>query len=372
MLNYGPMFRKEREIPRGPEERNLIVPVFGGHVTGNEEEARLRSILDGRNTGQYPDIHAWPSGVSQKVRELNPQLLALDSLSGIPDVDPSLLFFLSPGNPFKLRSEDKDLFIMGGDITNSMWKEPFIREPITRSAVTTYLNSSDEYNVEDINNLRKRIYIHEAPFVILAAAIFALSDDLKMEAAGFLPLFTDLLRARLNQVMRGVDNPSNDKLYARIMRLSKPFWRSTNAVDFRDAIIAMKLSDSQDILERTEEFTGPSVALTGTWHAAGKNLWNNRSEQERVVGRSFDKMLRMVQKLENDEQIVLSDESKEEIVRDLSHFFGVTTIYRVLEDPQSLEVLSLMINIPLHSFFISRSVSDVVAKTAEKTGFLLK
>jgi len=125
----------EPEIQK--ETMRKIVPVYGAHLIGDEQGNAYESLkTQVEIEGMFPMDsyvgHVWEPKVIDVVKSAKPSVVTLDgldyddlydSMRGDKKFNAGLDFWFSfPGSPFAVKPEEKDLFVVGGDIPAfSLW-----------------------------------------------------------------------------------------------------------------------------------------------------------------------------------------------------------------------------------------------------------
>ncbi len=94
-------------------------PIYGFHRSVYEFEDDTATLVESFRDGAFSNLHAWDSGTISAIRAWRPRVLLIDSVlprSPIDDEAIREVYYLSPEDPFTMRWDNKDSFIVGGDI----------------------------------------------------------------------------------------------------------------------------------------------------------------------------------------------------------------------------------------------------------------
>ncbi len=111
-----------------PVER--VIPIFGYHDWANLVSQKAEALQASVKMGKFVDEHIWDLWTVDQISRLKPRVLSLDGVHG--DGSSSLetlqnIFLVSPINPFDLRRDGKDTFIVGGDICCASSEDPVVQ-----------------------------------------------------------------------------------------------------------------------------------------------------------------------------------------------------------------------------------------------------
>lgn len=377
------MMQEYESVVSRPEQyrgQRRIIPVLAAHkdVINTWHDERAMELF-GERREVLPDLHFWPESAIKRVKALKPRILGIDSL-GDPRTDPfvnarNYLFYLSPGNPFDLRVQNRDIFILGGDIAtfDKDKDSEFIvgRFPLTGKIVAAYLEQLLEgpspYEPKSDNfldGLKESVAIKAIPEFAALAIVAVLAED-NLRNATMAALTLDAVRVGLHS--RLVRSELFEKVpYRRLVRLTKPLFERDAYDDLRNALVAMKLDYAQSLLSPKEIADGPTVALFGTAHGIGKNLWNNTHKREAVLGKAVGQVLRNLDKSYSRRGESVDHSLRERIIGELSLFFGAGTIWRVKEGTGTNRVEEIRQQMPKEREFVTPAIVQIVHQVACK------
>lgn len=109
------------------------------------------------------------------------------------------------------------------------------------------------------------------------------------------------------------------------------------AIDLRNAVVAIKLHESHQVLPEDEISDGPTVAVFGDMHrvmARHRDVWNNPQAQRRALICAMPGMVYSIEDEFREADIEITPDAFTEIQRTLAEFLGSTNLWRVGTEPE--------------------------------------
>lgn len=142
-----------------------VIPIFGYHDWANLVSRKAEALEASVKMAKFIDDHIWDAWTVDQVKRLKPRILGLDGVHG--DGSSSLetlqnIFLVSPINPFDLRTEGKDAFIVGGDICCASSKDPVIQDVFDKIVAKPmnsqiYIQSQLNDDISEVNDFRNAL-----------------------------------------------------------------------------------------------------------------------------------------------------------------------------------------------------------------------
>lgn len=333
-----------------------IKPIFGSHEAINHSQAQ-ETILAWKKRRLIPGYSRWDQTVSQKLESFGTSLIAVDGihpsfpLEEVFYASPEYIFDLPPSvlvaadmNWGKLARKPSELNLVE-QATRLYWlgiKPELLVDP-NRKGVSTKLGSV-------ISEVLPEIGILYALFTAADYAGFGVSDTLSKL------MYADMARIFINRVLQNPGFRTSTLLPTNLLiaanMLTRPLLAKMEDVDFRNALIATKLADiKSNFAEQFQNHT--PVAVLGSSHAGGTNLWNNEEKRKRILRNGFSKIHSLVKEVPG----------KGNFETEAIFFFAETIIWRFEGQPKSFDLRE----VTKHSrkeTFISPTVTELIRQAS--------
>lgn len=231
---------------------------------------------------------SWNPGAIKKVRDLRPGVLAIDGLTPNEGYFRMVTVF-SPGPPADLIEEDKQMVVFGGDLL-----------AYSRNSI-----------VEDLQNLKEASKTH---FRELAGNTYNHPNSLNSGvlltnfAKDFTPVVVSIVLGFLERQMLNtgwldkaifgmgvLDILSRGAAYAnpyqKLLRPLLPLGIPLGDIDLRNSLISAKGEDAYEHFAGEYRINSSVVGVLGSVHGLGKEVWNNKDIQEKIIAKSVRRIL---------------------------------------------------------------------------------
>lgn len=410
-------------LEKGLAREGVIIPVFGQHVVG-AELTRMGQEFQKRleSGGVYPDVHAWPEQTIGEVQELNPGLISIDGMfAHRPSVNvfrrvDEVFWFSFPGNPFTLRREDQDTFVVDGDYgAEELYEEPnspldlmtLVAQQYSKpgsagenqsSQLATSLTSRRAFLQEAFSRTKKELPLIGRESVDLDE--FALIENMFRHQAqreqglsiivgvlGALRALAtnpniDLSRRQFNRVLGALFGGLSVANFTRVSpNYNDPPWRrpigSNDPLDFwndpdaREAAVAIKLREAHSRIPPAERPNGPLVAVFGTAHKYGReNTFNQSSIQQQILRDVCLKILRSFKEGLKGKEGIDVNAIMEAKIQEMTQLLGGVAVWRVKSPPTTLTPEAVKKQIELEATFVSPTIKKIITGAAQEVGLL--
>ena len=404
-LSAGIVTADRNENIESLKDPDSITPIFAFHRTGydsisSQEDLRKQTERE----GVYPSLHLWPESVSDEFRSIEPAIVAIDSLSYTPLQSESTDFtvyhwFGMPDNPFKLKGEN-GLYIVSADLHQELLRYQAYPETVSDNGKETkavlsgikkhyekqiggpygtninYLVDVDELDTYFDKERREAMVSFFGLGMVPAAYLIGESAIMKKpisrrKALGLgvasLLGFGNATRV-LGYYYGNNDDYAYNPLYAPVSTIPEIYEHGKKTlpyVNFRNAIIATKLQETESLLGFDPKLPMKKTAVMGTAHKLTEPLWYNSDARDRVMLQEFGEIFKILQEEEGVEEL-----NRNKLIATVSSYFGGIAIQEVGEEPEVLSPKDVSENIKLKVATVSPRISLLVEKAAEEVGFV--
>lgn len=343
-----------------------VIPVFGIHTHGAEYFDRIRSDSVAKASDLIPQTYGWPDYTADHVKALHPSLLAIDGLN--KSISPRLIPYCLPCDPFELKGSRRNMFLIGTDLDYDFIQKD-LGDLSKETARQYWIKEGDNYSNQVISEKLGGIpdFLPLLFIVGSGAGLTLLTEDIgpAIAAFGFGIVYTSRLfiLPKLLQMEEKHQLARRSKLFLGLLQFSRPIFLPLTTIEFRNAITAIKLADTQKYLDDNELVEGSTVALFGNAHAYGKNLWNSAEAQKAIVTREVKKMVRITQRIRNGKS--LNDKEKARFIREMSYCLGEVGVWSVRDRPVKMTYRNFARSVPLVDSFVSPTITSIVENVVE-------
>lgn len=382
---------------------NSITPIYGHHAVGVDGFEKSREFQDTiKTTGILPEGYFWPGSVASEVRRILPDILAIDGLTYTQlepeNIDEAYkdLWRLSPGNPFHINNNG--LRIIAADLPFGLLagyekypnlylskKVPFETTTALDAVKAHYETITESKVSDDINMLVHpkdigKFYDYElyeggvsnfllglGPLAYLVGESAVRKKHISRRKAlglGALSMlgFGNTARIYGDYIQSSSDGLHNP-LYAPISAvgmIAESFDKKLPYVELRNALIKIKLEDSQEYLGLTQV---KKAAVVGTAHQFGRPVWYSDTQAEDVVSEMLRGIFGSLEKKNAHGYF------EHNTIDSISEFLGGVRVFKIGQEPQTHTIEDIQQAIQIETSFVSPTIKNLVNVAASEAGF---